>query len=218
MQNWTGSPFSEAFARSISDGRMHAPSAERNAEPLLALIRLYGPKKGPALEIASGTGQHAVKFAEALPDLIWQPTEPDLKLRASIDGWTLKTGLNNIRSAVFLDASSPDWSEVHGGQSMIFLSNLLHLVSEKDARNIIHEAARALAPSGRFFLYGPFLRDGVATSEGDAAFNAGLRKFNAAIGYKDDFEIIGWLHAAGLELVDLVEMPANNLAFVSEKP
>ena len=218
MQNWTDSPFSNAFARAAGNGRMHAPSAERNSEPLLALIRHYGHASGSALEIASGTGQHVVKFAEALPDLIWQPTEPDPRLRASIDGWTSQTGLKNIRPAIFLRASDPGWSEVHGGQNMIFLSNLFHLVSEDNARIIIRETAQALAPSGKFFLYGPFLRDGIATSDGDAAFNAELRKFNSAMGYKDDFDVIDWLHDAGLELVDLVEMPANNLAFVARKP
>lgn len=76
----------------------------------------------------------------------------------------------------------------------------------------------ALAPGGRFVLYGPFLRGGETTSEGDARFDASLRAGDPEIGYKDDFDVIDWLHAAGLALIDVVEMPANNLSFVAERP
>ena len=79
------------------------------------------------------------------------------------------------------------------------------------------ETGKALAPGGRFVLYGPFLRNGETTSDGDARFHASLRAADPEVGYKDDFDIVDWLHAAGLTLVEVVEMPANNLAFVSER-
>ena len=94
----------------------------------------------------------------------------------------------------------------------------MHLISTPEARTLITEAAQALAPRGRFVLYGPFLRDGEATSDGDARFDASLRAQDPEIGYKDDFEVIDWLHEAGLDLIDVVEMPANNLGIVAHRP
>lgn len=201
-----------------SDGaRLNAPSAERNAAPLLDLLRHHGPETGRVLELASGTGQHAAIFAAALPGLDWQPSEVDPERRASIDAWATTSNADNLRPAINLDVTTPGWGAAHTGQDMILLVNLLHLISTPEAKTVIAETAKALAPKGRFILYGPFLRDGEATSQGDASFDASLRAQDPEIGYKDDFEIIDWLHEAGLDLVDVVEMPANNLALVSQK-
>lgn len=201
-----------------SDGaRLNAPSAERNAAPLLDLLRHHGPETGRVLELASGTGQHAAIFAAALPGLDWQPSEVDPERRASIDAWATTSNADNLRPAINLDVTTPGWGAAHTGQDMILLVNLLHLISTPEAKTVIAETAKALAPKGRFILYGPFLRDGEATSQGDASFDASLRAQDPDIGYKDDFEIIDWLHEAGLDLVDVVEMPANNLALVSQK-
>lgn len=98
------------------------------------------------------------------------------------------------------------------------VANLLHLVSEDEARTLIREAAAALAPGGRLVIYGPFLRDGETTSEGDTTFHASLTAQDPEIGYKDDWDVIEWLQAEWLELAHVVEMPANNLSFVAEKP
>ncbi|WP_412507795.1 DUF938 domain-containing protein [Roseovarius sp. SYSU LYC5161] len=200
------------------EGRLHAPAAERNAAPILELLRLHAPERGRALELAAGTGQHAAHFAAALPGLDWQPTEIDAERRSSIDAWAAAAGLPNLRAAIDLDVTAPGWGAHHAGQSLVLLVNLLHLVSAIEARTVVSETAQALAPGGVFVLYGPFLRDGEATSEGDAAFDASLRAQDPAIGYKDDFEVIDWLHAAGLELAEVVEMPANNLALVARRP
>ena len=200
-----------------ADARLSAPSALRNAGPITALLRAHAPAEGRALEIASGTGQHVLAFARAFPGLTWQPTEIAAERRASIDAWAATEGLPNIRAAIALDATAPGWANEHGGQDLVVLVNLLHLISTQEARTIIAEVARALAPGGRFVLYGPFLRDGEATSEGDASFDASLRASDPDVGYKDDFTTIDWLHEAGLTLVDVVEMPANNLAFVAHR-
>ena len=103
----------------------------------------------------------------------------------------------------------------HKGQDLIQLANLLHLVSADEARILIHEAAIALAPKGVFAIYGPFLRDGRATSDGDATFNARLRAADPAIGYKDTATVQSWLAESGLTTLPPIEMPANNLMLIA---
>ena len=202
---------------SSGDARLHAPSAARNAGPIADLLQAHAPKRGRALELASGTGQHAVAFARALPGLQWQPSEVDPARRASIDAWAASAGLANLRAAIALDATAPGWGARHAGQDLIVLVNLLHLIATPEVRIVIAEAAQALAPGARFVLYGPFLRDGVATSEGDARFDASLRAQDPAVGYKNDADIARWLAESGLRLRARVAMPANNLAFVSQR-
>lgn len=211
-------PTNASVAVSLEDGRLSAPSAERNMQTITKLLQLHAPRSGKALEIASGTGQHVVAFAAALPGLIWQPTEIDVQRRVSIDAWAAPHDLPNLNPAIHLDASVPGWAAVNDGQNLILLINLLHLISEDDAHTVISESARAVSPGGRFILYGPFLRSGVATSEGDKRFDASLRAQNPEIGYKNDADIVRWMQIAGLKLLDAVAMPANNLAFVAERP
>lgn len=211
-------PDTASVAAPGDGGRLHAPAAERNAGPILSLIRHHGPAAGRVLELASGTGQHAAAFAAALPGLDWQPSEIDPARRASIDAWAADADAPNLRPAIALDATAPGWGAAHPGQDMILTVNLLHLISTPEARTLISEAAQALAPDGRLIVYGPFLRAGETTSEGDASFDASLRAQDPEIGYKDDFDVIDWMHEAGLVLVDVVEMPANNLGIVARRP
>ncbi len=211
-------PDTASVAHPSDDGRMFAPSAARNAADIAALVAQHAPVSGRALEIASGTGEHAVVFAKAVPGLDWQPTDIDAARRASVDAHAALAGLPNLRPAIALDATAPGWGAAHAGQDLIVLVNLLHLISENEARILIAEVAQTLAPGGLFILYGPFLRDGETTSEGDRSFDASLRAQDPEIGYKDDWDVIDWIHANWLELVQVVEMPANNMAFVARRP
>jgi SAM-dependent methyltransferase len=196
------------------DGRVSAPSAERNAGPILDLLRRHAPETGTALEIASGTGQHIAAFAAALPGIDWTPTEADPARFASIEAWRAASRSPNLHPPRPLDATALPWPEELRGVDLIVLVNLLHLISEAEAENILTGVATALAPGGSFLLYGPFRRDGLLTSDGDAGFDARLKAQDPAIGYKDD----GWVRdragAAGLHLRKVAEMPANNLAFL----
>ncbi|MGR3802431.1 DUF938 domain-containing protein [Marinibacterium profundimaris] len=210
-------PPTASFAEAAGGDRLYAPSAERNAAPIAQLLALVAPRTGRALEIASGTGQHVVVFAETLPGLTWQPTEPDPARRASIDAHAAEAGLDSIRAAQPLDACTAGWSGDWPGQDLIVLSNLLHLVSQPEALTLLSEAAQALAPGGVFVIYGPFRRDGKLTSEGDETFDGQLREADPAIGYKNDAEIREALTEAGLEILRQVEMPANNLALVARR-
>jgi SAM-dependent methyltransferase len=153
-----------------------------------------------------------------MPGLDWQPTDPDPARRASIAAWSAEAGLANIRAPRDLNAARPGWAEAEVPADLVVLVNLLHLISDAEARTVLAEIAAVLSPGGLFALYGPFLRDGEATSEGDAAFHASLRAQDPAIGYKDVIDTCAQLVAAGLSHVETVAMPANNLLLVFERP
>lgn len=198
--------------------RLHAPAAERNADALLALLQSYAPATGLALELASGSGQHVSHFARHLPGLVWQPTEVDAARLRSIAAWAADAPPGRILEPQALDATRPGWSTQHHDLALITLVNLMHLISTPAARTLISEVAKALAPNGRFILYGPFLRDGKTTSDGDARFHASIRAQDPELGYKNDADLLRWGQEAGLTLMDCVDMPANNLAFILERP
>lgn len=211
-------PPEASVAHAGDDARMHAPAATRNATAISDALCGIAPDTGRALELASGTGQHAVAFARAMPALDWQPTEVDADRRASIDAHAAVAGLPNLRAAMPLDATVAGWGARQNGQALIVLVNLLHLIGTDEARSLIAEAAMALAAGGVFAIYGPFLREGRATSEGDARFHASLKAQDPAIGYKDVAEVAGWLEEQGLDTIETREMPANNLFLAARRP
>ena len=209
-------PPSASVATPLEDAKLHAPSAARNADAIAAVLQDHAPSCGNALEIASGTGQHVITFAAALPDLNWQPTDIDpLRLR-SIDSYVRSSGLQNVKPACLLDAASDGWAAAYAGQDLIVLINLLHLIPARHARTILNQAAQALAPAGTLLVYGPFAHDGVLKSAADQRFDAELRSADADIGYKDTRDMQRWFADAGLTAAPQ-EMPANNLAFVARK-
>ncbi|MCK0139564.1 DUF938 domain-containing protein [Aliiroseovarius sp. F47248L] len=201
-----------SIAQSRCDGRLSAPSAARNIVPILEAIGPYVPSNGVALEIASGTGEHAVAFAEAFPDTIWQPTDIDAERLISIDAWRARKGIMNMRVAQVLDATAPSWRT--GPFAMAVTVNLMHLIDPAAAQAVVKGVARNLSPGGHWFLYGPFRTQGLFRSESDQAFHSVLTEHNSAIGYKDIEAIEAWAVEAGLSHVALIEMPANNLALV----
>lgn len=205
-----------SVAEDAGDGRLFAASAARNAAPICDLLTEYAPKTGAALELASGTGQHVVEFARHLPGLTWEPSEPDDARRRSIRSYA--AGVANVAEPVALDATAPGWASDWPDRALIVLVNLIHLISWPETRTLVAEAARALAPGGRLVIYGPFQRGGALTSPGDAEFHDALQARDPELGYKDDFDMLDLFTALGLEIVDVVEMPANNLGLVAQKP
>lgn len=196
---------------------MEAPSAARNIGPILEVLREVVPTEGRALEIASGTGQHAVAFAGAFPGLIWQPTDLDAGRLASIAAWRAEAGLANLRAPIALDACAPGWASRLGPVDFLYLVNLTHLISDAELAVLLDEAAQALAPGGLFALYGPFLRGGIATSDGDVVFDASLRAQDPDIGYKDLSVIEDVFGVLGYS-VEIIEMPANNVMALIRRP
>lgn len=211
-------PPSASVAQPQEGAKLFAPSAARNVEALVELLRDNAPTQGSALEIASGTGQHVTAYAAALPHLHWHPTELDPARCASINAYVAEAGLPNVSRAALLDATRIGWATTNGAKDLILLANLLHLISSAEARTILSEAAKALKSEGVLILYGPFKRSGVLTSGGDAKFDAELRSADPSIGYKDDLDIKGWLGDVGLTQLTTVDMPANNLAFIARIP
>lgn len=218
MPHKTSLPHSPLSPQTREDDRLFAASAQRNCDPILRVILDYVGETGTGLEIASGTGEHICALAKALPKITWQPSDPDLQRRQSIAAHVSAEGLQNVRPALDLDAAQQGWAKIHGNNDLILLVNLLHLIPTHAAQAVISEAAQALSPTGIFFLYGPFLRDGRASSPGDAEFHRSLQDQNPEIGYKDIADVLRWLQNAGLTVGSPMAMPANNLFILSRQP
>ncbi|SPJ28270.1 DUF938 domain-containing protein [Falsiruegeria mediterranea] len=208
-------PPTASIAEAGEGARLVAPSASRNVDAIGALLEHVAPPTGKALEIASGTGQHVAAFAPRIPGLLWQPTDVEDERLASIDAYA--KGIKTILPARRLDATRPGWAAEYSDLSLVTLANLLHLISGPEATVLIEEAAKTLGPQGRLVLYGPFMRNGKLTSEGDIRFHNSLSTQDPEIGYKNDQEIIAIIEGTGLSMIDIVEMPANNLALIAER-
>ncbi|KIC41920.1 methyltransferase [Ruegeria sp. ANG-R] len=208
-------PSNASVATEGNGGRLIAPAANRNAAALCGLMARVAPSSGRALELASGTGQHVSAFARRLPGLYWQPSDVTAERRSSIDAYT--KGLPNTAAALHLDATASGWHKTIARQDLVVLINLLHLISWTETKTLVAEAARVLNTGGRLVLYGPFMRAGQLTSDGDQRFHDALVQQDPEIGYKDDAELLALLKNSDLELVEITHMPANNLAFVAEK-
>ena len=205
----------DSGAEVLADGRRMVPSAARNAEPILAVLKAHAPQTGRMLELAAGSGLHTAAFSSALPGLLWQPSDVDEGNFASIRAWSA-TSAGQVLPPVRLDAGRPGWEGDWPARDALLVVNLLHLIAVPAAAAVLAGIAAALAPAGTAFLYGPFLRDGAATSPGDAAFDAALRRQDPAIGYKDLAWVTGELARAGLG-VSVLAMPANNLMLVARR-
>jgi hypothetical protein len=200
----------DSGAEVLPDGRRVPASAQRNAEPILLVLQAQG-LTGSLLEIASGSGLHAGVMAPHL-QVEWRPSDVDPANMTSIRAWV--KDLPNVRPPLLLDATRPGWHRQMPPQDAVLLVNLLHLISEAAAEVLLAEVAASLAPEGKAFLYGPFLREGKATSAGDAAFDASLRAQDPAVGYKDLAWVMDRLADAGLR-TEVQAMPANNLLLIA---
>jgi SAM-dependent methyltransferase len=204
----------EGFSEPTGD-RLTAPAALRNLAPIAAVLDGALPTRGRALELASGTGQHIAAHAARWPLIDWQPSDVNADLFPSIAAWC--AGLANVRPPVTLDATAPGWSARHGGQDVILLVNLLHLIRDAACNTLLSELPLALAPGGLAALYGPFRRAGRLISEGDIAFDARLRAADPLTGYKEADTVQSRLAAAGLT-VQRIDMPAANLMLLARRP
>ena len=210
-------PSTASVVQEKSDGWLHSPAAARNSAQIIELVCNYAQVNGNALEIASGTGQHIVDLAAAVPSLVWQPSDIDETRLNSIVSRSLAKQLPNLLPPIRLDVTDRGWPAFCPTQDFILLVNLLHLVSEAEVKAIISGISQSLAEDGRCVIYGPFMRDGVLSSSGDKAFHQSLIEADPDIGYKDDAWVFNLFREHKLELIKILEMPANNLAFVAEK-
>ncbi|TDY22709.1 uncharacterized protein DUF938 [Paraburkholderia sp. BL6665CI2N2] len=195
--------------------RQHSPSAERNREPILAVLRAVLPANGRVLEIASGTGQHAIWFARAMPGLDWQPSDADADARASIGAWVAHEGLTNVRAPLALDVRQPDWG-VDTLDAVVCI-NMIHISPWSAAQALFAGAGRRLVDGGVLYLYGPYKRGGAHTSPSNDAFDQQLRGRDPEWGVRDMEEVVALGASVGLVCDEPIAMPANNFSLVFRK-
>lgn len=197
------------------DARRHAPATERNREPILALLREVLPPAGLVLEVASGTGEHGVYFASALPDLQWQPSDPDPDARASIAAWRAEGATTNLLDPLALDAAAPDWP-VDRADAVVCI-NMIHISPWASTEGLMAGAGRLLSSDQPLVLYGPYRRKGHPTAPSNEAFDEDLKRRDPRWGLRwlEDVEAVA--EKNGLVLERIVEMPANNLTVVFRK-
>lgn len=193
-----------------------APAAARNREPILAVLRDLLPPRALVLEVASGTGEHAVWFSTALPGLTWQPTDRDAEALASIAAWRDQAGPPNLLPPLLLDASAEAWP-VTGADAIIAI-NMIHIAPWHATLGLLAGAGRVLRPGGLLFLYGPFREGGVHTADSNAAFDADLRARDPSWGVRDLHEITTLALQHGLLPPERIPMPSNNLSVVFRRP
>lgn len=198
-----------------------SPAAERNKAPILERLQALLPAQGAALEIASGTGQHAVWFAAGLPGWHWQPTDFEAQALPAIDARVAASGLSNVAPALRLDVLAPQWpaeGPAFGAPfAAIFCANMLHIAPWATCAALMQGAARHLAPGGVLITYGPYLEDGVPTSPGNLAFDASLRAQHPDWGIRPLADVTEQAQRAGLHLWQRHAMPSNNLLLVWER-
>lgn len=195
----------------MSDTRLSAPSALRNRDPILAVLREVLPAAGLVLEIASGSGEHVVHFAAALPGLWFQPSDPDERALASIAARSGDSGLSNIRPPLRLDAAGI-WPI--GAADAVICINMIHIAPWAAAEGLFDGAGRILPAGAPLFLYGPYRRPGRALEASNQAFDESLKARDQAWGLRALDVVTTRAEAAGFEAPGITEMPANNLALV----
>jgi SAM-dependent methyltransferase len=196
----------------LAQGALTSAPAERNKQPILEVLERVLPRTGVVLEIASGTGQHVAHFARAKPRLVWQPTEPDVAMHASIRAHVAAVPYANVREPLALDVSSTPWPI--GGVDAIVCINMIHIAPRAASTALFAGAAECLAAGAPLVLYGPFKRHGAHTAPSNAAFDADLKARNPAWGVRALETVTLLAHEHGFALEQTVSMPANNFVVV----
>ncbi len=203
------------------DTRRYAPATERNRVPILEVLKQVLPPTGIVLEVASGTGEHAVFLGPRLQPRFWQPTEPDPSLRASIQAWREHSGAEAVGSPIPLDVTDTLWPvetlNLTDPVTAIVAINLIHIAPWAATLGLMAGAARLLPPQGVLYLYGPYKQAGRHTAPSNAQFDDQLRSQDPAWGVRnlDDVEAIATQHHLALQQV--ISMPANNLSVVFQR-
>jgi len=194
----------------MTDQRRRYPATQRNREPILEVLRGILPPSGLVLEIASGSGEHAVYFARQLPALAFQPTDPEPGALASIAAWISAEGLENVRAPLRLDAAHPPWPV--GAADAVVCVNMIHISPWEATLGLLRGAAAILPSGAPLYLYGPYRRAGVETAPSNEDFDRDLKSRNPAWGLRDLEDVAAAARDAGFFGPEVWEMPANNLS------
>lgn len=210
------SPSAYPAGRRADAGAKHFASAvSRNTGPIVGVLREVLPAVGRVLEIASGTGQHAIAFARAFPGIEWQPSDPDADARASIAAWIAAEGLENIAPPQAIDTTHAGWEAgLTPRPDAILCINMIHIAPWAACEGLLRGAGGLLAPGGVLYLYGPYKRDGRHTAPGNEAFDASLRARNPEWGVRDLAVVADCAGENELALERSVDMPVNNLSAI----
>jgi cyclopropane fatty-acyl-phospholipid synthase-like methyltransferase len=198
-----------------TQARLSAPSVARNREPIFAVLDPLLAPAARVLELASGSGEHAIFMARKRPDVMWQPSDPAPEARASIAAWIAAEGVANARAPLALDASAAEWP-VETVDAMVCI-NMLHISPWAATEGLMRGAARHLPPGGPLYIYGAFRRAGAITPESNTAFDQDLKRRDPRWGLRLLEEVDACAAGQGLHLAEVVAMPANNLSLVFRK-
>ena len=193
--------------------KRHAPATERNRESILAVLRDVLPRAGVVLEVAAGSGEHAVFFAAQLPDLAWQPTDPDPENLASIAAYRDEAALASLRAPLRLDVTEPGWARDRTADAVVCI-NMIHIAPWEACLGLLAGASALLSPGCPLYLYGPYREGGAFHAASNAEFDASLRARDPRWGVRDLAEVTRAAEASGFTRSSVVAMPANNHSIV----
>lgn len=199
----------------MADRQLFAPAAERNREPILAVLQEVFPAEGLILEVASGTGQHCVHFARHMAGQTWQPSDPDPSHRVSVRGWVEAEGLSNVREPLELDTTWDDWG-IDAADALL-CCNMIHIAPWEACLGLWRGAERLLPAGAPLVLYGPYMVDGQHTAPSNERFDASLKLRNPAWGVRDLNDVKAQAEKRGFLLAERVPMPANNFTLIFVK-
>lgn len=205
---------SAVFSPANSMHKPYAPACDRNREPILAILRDRFANARQVLEIGSGTGQHAVFFARALPELQWQPTEREAMLQG-LQLWCDEADLPNLLPPRALDVSDSDWPA--GPFDALFTANTLHIMGWSEVEALFQRLPKVLAPDARLLIYGPFNDNGQFTSDSNAAFDAQLKAADPRRGIRDWQAVEALARNIGFGPLERIPMPANNFCLSGQR-
>ncbi len=192
--------------------KRHAPATARNSQPLAEVLARELPASGTVLEIASGSGEHAVFMARRFPALDWQPSDCDAEALASVDAWAAEARLANLRPAIALDAAAPEWPIVSA--DALLCVNMVHISPWDAAVGLFAGAGRVLGSGAPLVLYGPFVEPDVETAASNHAFDQSLRQRDPAWGLRSTADLDRLAAGHGMTRTARCAMPANNLVLV----
>ena len=194
------------------DARRFAPAVARNKAAITEALARHLPASGLVLEIASGSGEHALHFAKHFPALGFQPTDPDAAALASIAAWQAEVSLPNLLLPLMLDVMADAWP-VQKADAVLCI-NMIHIAPWEATAALMRGAARVLPRDGILFLYGPFKQGGTHTAPSNAEFDSSLRAQDARWGVRDLEAVAEIASAAGFAAPVVEAMPANNLSVI----
>ncbi|WP_219907602.1 DUF938 domain-containing protein [Aphanothece hegewaldii] len=203
----------------MTDAKQYAPATERNREPILEVLLRVLPPTGNILEISSGTGEHAIFFAPRLKPRIWIPSDPQLYLRESITAWREEFPSDYLAAPLAIDTTDEHWSVEKQNVNIVAIVNInmIHIAPWSACLGLMAGAKRILPPRGILYLYGPYKQSGKHTAPSNEAFDESLQARDPAWGVRNLEDVVNVAKKQNLQLLEVIQMPANNISVVFER-